>query len=179
MDTKIGEHKKAWEEETEKKCSCLKKILRPILVCMALSGCYNFSDLNYIAKNEDKKITAKYVFSIAYRILLLLTVIAVATKFTVTTIKKPEYKLMGILCIAWTLMLLAFLILSFKQTSRKCGHLTRSTLKPYTFSNADVTSASSNPGFLKSFCVQHGNTHMANFAAIQMLDAFILTETMH
>jgi len=96
--------------------------MRPILVCMALSGCYNFSDLNYIHKHEDKKITAKYVFSVAYRIMVLLVVIAVATKLTVTTINKPEYKLMGILCIAWTLMLLAFLILSFKQTSRKCGH---------------------------------------------------------
>ena len=122
VDTKIGEHRKAWAEVEEKKRSCLKQILRPILVCMALSGCYNFSDLNYIAKNEDKKVTAKYVFSVVYRIMVLLVVIAVAAKLTVTTINKPEYKLMGILCIAWTLMLLSFMILSFKQHSRKFGH---------------------------------------------------------
>jgi len=29
-----------------------------MLVCMALSGCYNFSDLNYITKHEAKMVTA-------------------------------------------------------------------------------------------------------------------------
>ena len=55
--------------------------------------------------------------------MVLLVVIAVAAKFTVTTINKPEKKFMGTLCIAWILMLLEFLILSLKQTSSKKAFL--------------------------------------------------------
>ena len=122
LDTKAGSQREAWVDISQKKRSCLKQILRPILVCMALSGCYNFSDLNYIAKNEDKKITAKYVFSIAYRVFYLLLMLILCVKFCIQGFVMPNYKLMAILTVVWTLLIVITLLVNLKQTSRTHGH---------------------------------------------------------
>ena len=110
------------ENDKENNKKCLKTLLKPILFCMALSGCYNFSDIYYKHQSENKKVTKLYVFSITYRITILILVILILTKYIVTGFHLPEYELMTFSSTIWASLIVVILLVNFKQTSRKYGH---------------------------------------------------------
>ncbi|XP_052766802.1 uncharacterized protein LOC128207732 isoform X1 [Mya arenaria] len=119
----LGKEDTTWDEIDEKKKSCLKQILRPILLAMAIAGCYNFSDLIYIQKSENDKTSVKWVLSLMYRLVLLLVTLAATARYACILFYLPsDYQYIAILCLVWALHLVTQLLLSFKTTSRKYGH---------------------------------------------------------
>jgi len=121
-DTRMEKNQDDKENNKENNKNCLKTLLKPILFCMALSGCYNFSDIYYPHQSENKKVTKLYVFSITYRITILILVILILTKYIVTGFHLPEYELMTISSTIWASLIVVILLVNFKQTSRKYGH---------------------------------------------------------
>ena len=121
-DNKMEKNHDDNENDKGKDKKCLKTLLKPILFCMALSGCYNFSDIYYKHQSENKKVTKLYVFSMTYRIMTLVLLILVLTKYIVTGFHSPEYEIMTISSTIWASLIVAILLVNFKQTSTKYGH---------------------------------------------------------
>ena len=113
----------AWTETSEqRKKSCLKQIFRPILFMMALSGCYNFSDLNEIV-TINRPWTVKMVLSYIYRLVVFLMLLFMGIRFIVAWFYlPPEYLLMNGLCSVWVLSLMSNFLVSLKASSLKYGH---------------------------------------------------------
>ena len=114
----------AWTENDEqRKKSCLKKMLQPMLIVMAISGCYNFSDIYEIVP-KNRHWTRKVVLSYIYRMVVFLILLLLEIKFTISWFYLPAtfqftIGLFGV----WTLSLITNFLVSFKSSSLKFGHL--------------------------------------------------------
>ena len=114
----------AWiENEEQQKKSCLKKMLQPMLIVMAISGCYNFSDIyEIVPKNRHwtMKIALSYIYrTVVFLILLLLEIKNIVSLFNLPSVYHASIGLKSV----WILSLIANFLVSLKATSLKYGHL--------------------------------------------------------
>jgi len=110
-----------------KQISCFKYILKPILIALALCGCYNLSDINYLVKGEQgRRVTVRFVLSIVYRLLFLSAPVVLAVKCAITASISPERRFVSILVFTWLLNCVVSILVFFKQSSRKYGNLENS-----------------------------------------------------
>ena len=113
------------EGRTDNQENCkpsLNRALKPILFCMALSGCYNFSDINSVDNTGYKKLTLKRVLSLVYRIFVLVVTLLIFARFASVFYFLPYFKMWAINVLMWTFYITACWIVCLKQTSRRYGH---------------------------------------------------------
>ncbi|KAH3852368.1 hypothetical protein DPMN_094874 [Dreissena polymorpha] len=111
----------AWGNDSAQ-TSKLKKLIRPLLVALALCGCYNFSDIMYIVHGHS--CNAKNVLSSIYRFVYFVIILIMCIKQGVSIHYAPsDNKLFSILVFLWHLSLLLLFFACLKTTSRKFGNL--------------------------------------------------------
>ncbi|KAH3711966.1 hypothetical protein DPMN_071642 [Dreissena polymorpha] len=114
----------AWGDDN-RQTSKLKKLIRPLLVVMALCGCYNFSDIVYI--NVGHKKNVKTVLSATFRMVYLLIMFVVCIKYGVAIhYVSSEYKLFAVECFLVNISIVTFFVACFKMTNRRYGNLEKS-----------------------------------------------------
>ena len=118
----IEDMQKEWKDNQQIKEPSLKRAIKPVLFCMALSGCYNFSDISNASNTGRKRKTLTRVFSLVYRILILLVILLIMARFVSVFYFLPEFKMWAINVLMWTLYLTTCWWVCFKQTSRRYGH---------------------------------------------------------
>ncbi|XP_052275676.1 uncharacterized protein LOC127874991 isoform X4 [Dreissena polymorpha] len=111
----------AWGDDSAQ-TSKLKKLIRPLLIAMALCGCYNFSDIMYIVHGHS--CNAKNALSSIYRFVYLVIILIMCIKYGVCLhYASSENKLLNVLAFLWVLSLLSSFIVYLKTTSRQFGNL--------------------------------------------------------
>jgi len=118
----VKDTEEGWTDNQENSKPSLKRAIKPILLCMALSGCYNFSDINSVDNTGDKKLTLKRVLSMVYRIFVLVVTLLIFARFASVFYFLPLFKMWAINVLMWTLYITACWIVCIKQTSRRYGH---------------------------------------------------------
>jgi len=88
---------------------------------MALSGCYDFSDITSDGKVGSKRITLSRVVALVYRIFVLSVTLLVFVRFVSVFYFLLDFKMWAINVLMWTLYLVTCWIVCLKQTSRY-GH---------------------------------------------------------
>ena len=114
----------AWTLTLEqRKKSCLKKMLQPMLIVMAISGCYNFSDIYEIVP-KNRQWTMKIVLSYIYRMVVFLILLFMEIRFIIAWFYLPTsyHATIGLMSV-WSLSLIVNFLVSFKSSSLKFGHL--------------------------------------------------------
>ncbi|KAH3711963.1 hypothetical protein DPMN_071639 [Dreissena polymorpha] len=111
----------AWSDDY-RQTSKLKKLIRPLLIVMALCGCYNFSDIVYIDVGHKSKV--KIVLSATFRVVYLLIMLVVCIKYGVAIhYVSSEYKLFVVECILFNVSIVTFFVSCLKMTNRRYGNL--------------------------------------------------------
>ncbi|KAH3842340.1 hypothetical protein DPMN_115837 [Dreissena polymorpha] len=99
----------------------LQKLIRPVLVGLALCGCYNFGDIVHI--DHGHKNNFKTVISATFRFVCLLIMLVVCVKYGVTLYYVSyEYKLFAVMCFIFNLNLVARFVACLKMTHRSYGN---------------------------------------------------------
>ena len=110
------------QEATElKHQQSIKSILNPILICLSVSGCYDFSKFD----KDFHKSSGHFKSRLAgiYRKLMLLIIFLGFGKFVVAFffLSKPDM-MPNALCVIWQLMCLSYFLGHLKATSKKYGN---------------------------------------------------------
>jgi len=82
-----------------------KRAIKPVLFCMTLSGCYDFSDINSNDKVGSKQITLSRVLSLVYRIFVLSVTLLVFARFVSVFYFLLDFKIWATNVLMWKLYL--------------------------------------------------------------------------
>lgn len=119
-----GPIQNSWIESPQvRKKSCMKRIFRPILIMMAVSGLYNFSDLYDLSTSKNRKTSMKSVLSYIYRFFVLGLILTMLGRFIAAFFYLPPqyHQLLG-LCIIFISSLIFHFFIFLKTTSDKFGN---------------------------------------------------------
>lgn len=123
LDSMQKQMQMAWDNPEKRQKSAFKQIFRPMLIMMAVSGCYNFSDLNDFSTQDHQKSTWKGILSGVYRLIVFLLLLASSSKMAAGVYYLPqENKQMIGLCLIWSISLIFTFLVSLKTSSKKFGH---------------------------------------------------------
>ena len=128
FDIMRGQSRHAWEEDDgqrdenrgQRDDKCLRRALKPILVCMAMCGCFNFSEL--FGRVDNKTRSARFYVSFVYQIFCFVISLLGLTKLAVTVYALPEARLILLLQCMWTVSLILCFGVCFRHFSSKWGH---------------------------------------------------------
>jgi len=128
FDIMRGQSRHAWEEDDSQRdenrgqrdAKCLRQALKPILVCMAMCGCFNFSEL--FGRVDNKTRSARFYISFVYQIFCFVLMLLLLAKLAVTVNAFPEYRLISLLQCIWSVSLILCFAVCFRQFSSKWGH---------------------------------------------------------
>jgi len=123
-----GQSRLAWEEDDgqrdenrgQRDAKCLRPALKPILVCMAMCGCFNFSEI--VGRVDNKTRSARFYISFVYQIFCFVLSLLWLTKLAVTIYAFPEARLISLLQCIWSLSLILCFAVCFRHFSSKWGH---------------------------------------------------------
>jgi len=118
----VEDKTEAWKDTRESKKPNLKRAIKPVLFCMALSGCYGFSDVYSVANPGCQRKTLSRVLSLVYRIFILVVTLLMFARFVSVLYFLPDFKMWAIMVIYWTFYLIMCWFVCLKQTSRRYGH---------------------------------------------------------
>ena len=94
-----------------------------MLIVMAISGCYNFSDIYEIVP-KNRQWTMKVALSYIYRMVVFLILLFMEIRFILAWFYLPTsyHATIGLMSV-WSLSLIVNFLVSFKSSSLKFGHL--------------------------------------------------------
>jgi len=103
FDIMRGQSRLAWEADDGQReenrgqsdDKCLRRASKPILVCMAICGCFNFNEI--FGHVDNKTRSARFYISFVYQIFCFVLSLLGLTKLAVTIYAFPEARLILLL----------------------------------------------------------------------------------